>query len=281
MRRKARSESARGPQGGVAELFQLGCDVDRGVPGDPPCTAPPDAHSPEVHRITVPQHGGRRRGPRTRARPIGDAILPWTHRDSPGPDTIPGGTVTAWPGRVDPVDELDGARYISLTTFKRDGSPVSGPVWITGTGGTYVFTTGDKAWKTRRLMRNASVRVQVCDMRGHVQPSATSFEGTGEVADSPDAVAAAEQALAAKYGWQFHAIKLVDALEEPILPGRAPGACRHPPVAAQGLTVPTAAGDATHRRLARWTAWAALDARPAPVDPPRSDDGERSSLRGA
>jgi hypothetical protein len=30
------------------------------------------------------------------------------------------------------VDELDRARYISLTTFKRDGSPVSGPVWITG-----------------------------------------------------------------------------------------------------------------------------------------------------
>ena len=51
------------------------------------------------------------------------------------------------------MDDLDRARYISLTTFKRDGSPVSSPVWITGVGGAYVFTTGDSAWKTRRLLR--------------------------------------------------------------------------------------------------------------------------------
>jgi hypothetical protein len=107
---------------------------------------------------------------------------------------------------------LDGARYISLTTFKMDGSPVSTPVWITGVGGTYVFTTGDRAWKTRRLVRNSSVRVQVCDMRGRVAPLAARYVGTGDVVRSADAVAAAELALAAKYGWQFRAIKVVEGL---------------------------------------------------------------------
>jgi PPOX class probable F420-dependent enzyme len=86
-------------------------------------------------------------------------------------------------------------------------------VWITGTDGRYVFTTGDKAWKTRRLSRNPSVEVRVCDMRGRVNANAARYVGTGEVATSPDAIAAAEAALSAKYGWQFKATKVVDSLK--------------------------------------------------------------------
>jgi PPOX class probable F420-dependent enzyme len=112
------------------------------------------------------------------------------------------------------MNELDRARYISLTTFKRDGSPVSSAVWITGADGTYVFTTGANAWKTKRLSRNPSIEVRVCTMRGQVKPAATRYVGTGTVAGSPEAVAAAERALAAKYGWQFKATKLVDGLKQ-------------------------------------------------------------------
>jgi uncharacterized protein len=119
------------------------------------------------------------------------------------------------------MNELDQARYISLTTFKRDGSPVSSPVWITGADGTYVFTTGANAWKTKRLTRNPAVEARVCTMRGQVKPSATRYVGTGAVAGSPDAVAAAERALAAKYGWQFKATKLVDGIKQRV--GRANG----------------------------------------------------------
>jgi uncharacterized protein len=108
--------------------------------------------------------------------------------------------------------ELDRARYIALTTFKKDGSPVSSAVWITGADGNYSFTTGHHAWKTKRLSRNPAVEVRVCNMRGHVKPSATTYVGTGKVASSPDAVVTAERALAAKYGWQFRATQLVDGL---------------------------------------------------------------------
>jgi PPOX class probable F420-dependent enzyme len=130
-------------------------------------------------------------------------------------------------GRV-AVSELDQARYISLTTFKRDGSPVSSPVWITGTAGNYVFTTGDTAWKTKRLLRNPSVEVRVCTMRGQVKPSATRYGGTGNVATSADVVAAAERALAAKYGWQFRATQLVDGLKKRVGRGN-----HHEPIAVE------------------------------------------------
>jgi uncharacterized protein len=116
------------------------------------------------------------------------------------------------------MNELENARYISLTTFKRDGSPVATPVWISGSDGSYVFTTGDKAWKTRRLRTNPSVQVQVCAFRGQPKPHATMFTGTGKVCTAAEAVAAAEHALAAKYGWQFRATKIVDGLRARLRP---------------------------------------------------------------
>lgn len=109
--------------------------------------------------------------------------------------------------------DLDSARYVSLTTFKKDGSPKATPVWITGTAGSYLFTTGDKAWKTRRLRRNPAVQVQLCDMRGRVKPNTAIYKGTGEVQTGAESVATAERALASKYGWQFKAAQVVDAVK--------------------------------------------------------------------
>jgi PPOX class probable F420-dependent enzyme len=108
--------------------------------------------------------------------------------------------------------ELDSARYILLTTFKRDGSAVASPVWITGSGGTYMFTTGDRAWKTRRLRHDPTVDVQACGLRGRITPGAALYRGTGEVLTDPDEVGTAEAALSAKYGWQFRATKVADRL---------------------------------------------------------------------
>jgi PPOX class probable F420-dependent enzyme len=86
-------------------------------------------------------------------------------------------------------------------------------VWITGTQGRYVFTTGDNAWKTKRLLRNPSIEVRVCDMRGRIKPHVAVYTGTGKVSTSTDDIAAAERALSAKYGWQFTATKIVDGVK--------------------------------------------------------------------
>ena len=107
------------------------------------------------------------------------------------------------------TSDLDQARYIALTTFKRDGTPVATPVWVTGARGRYVLTTGEGAWKTKRLLRNPAVKVRVCDARGRVKPGTRVHTGTGEVSTSSADIAAADRALAAKYGWQFRASRIV------------------------------------------------------------------------
>jgi uncharacterized protein len=108
--------------------------------------------------------------------------------------------------------ELDTTRYIMLTTFKRDGTAVSSPVWITGSDGTYAFTTGERASKARRLRHNPAVQVQVCGMFGRIKPGATLYVGTGEVLTTTEAVHATEAALLAKYGWRFRGITIADRL---------------------------------------------------------------------
>ena len=115
---------------------------------------------------------------------------------------------------AEPMEELDSARYISLTTFKRDGTPVSSPVWIAGDAGTYVVVTSDKAWKTRRLLRNSEVEAKVCDMRGRSTPSASTYRGKGEVLKSPEDLADAEKQLSDKYGWQYRLAKTLDKMRK-------------------------------------------------------------------
>ena len=110
------------------------------------------------------------------------------------------------------MPELADARSISLTTYKRDGQPVATPVWIAGAANPYRFTTGAKTGKARRLRRDPRVRVQVSDVRGRVKPGTSIFTGTGTVKEDPDSVAAAESAIADKYGWQFGAAKVVERL---------------------------------------------------------------------
>ena len=58
------------------------------------------------------------------------------------------------------------ARTISLTTYKRDGTPVGTPVSIAFEGDRAFSRSYDKAWKTKRLRHNPHVQVAASTMRG-------------------------------------------------------------------------------------------------------------------
>jgi uncharacterized protein len=59
-------------------------------------------------------------------------------------------------------------KYVSLTTFRRDGTAVSTPVWfVTENGNLLVETDGD-SYKVRRIRRNDNVTVASCNAMGRV-----------------------------------------------------------------------------------------------------------------
>ena len=61
---------------------------------------------------------------------------------------------------------LKATKTVVLTSFKRDGTPVDTPVSIAFDGERAFFRSYDKAWKTKRLARNPSVRVAPSTVRG-------------------------------------------------------------------------------------------------------------------
>lgn len=64
--------------------------------------------------------------------------------------------------------QISGQKYISLTTFRKNGTGVSTPVWFGEQDGKlYVMTRSDMG-KTKRIRNNAQVRVAPCTIRGRV-----------------------------------------------------------------------------------------------------------------
>lgn len=93
---------------------------------------------------------------------------------------------------------LDAARYALLTTFRRDGTPVGTPVWITRFGDGWACITGISSGKVKRLRNRADIEVAPCDMRGRVSPGAPRWAGTCRVVDGDD-YRAVRSAILRKY----------------------------------------------------------------------------------
>jgi PPOX class probable F420-dependent enzyme len=103
-------------------------------------------------------------------------------------------------------------KFVSLTTFKRDGSTVSVPMWIAGDGDRLVVWTPADAWKVKRLRRDPRIELTPCGRTGKVEPGAPVLRGTAEVVSDEPAVAHAARRIRHKYGLQFRVITFVEAL---------------------------------------------------------------------
>jgi PPOX class probable F420-dependent enzyme len=104
-------------------------------------------------------------------------------------------------------NDLAQERYISLTTFKRDGTPVSAPVWVAGDEGRLLVWTADSSWKVKRIRRDGHVRVAPCTMRGKIRGEGVDAEAT--ILDDTSLVQKLE---ARKYGWRMRVIGRMIAL---------------------------------------------------------------------
>ena len=64
--------------------------------------------------------------------------------------------------------EISGQRYISLATFRKNGTPVYTPVWFGEENGHLYVMTSSKTGKAKRLRNNPEVRIAPSTMRGKV-----------------------------------------------------------------------------------------------------------------
>lgn len=114
---------------------------------------------------------------------------------------------------------LGDERFVSLTTFRRSGDPVSTPVWVVRDGDGLVVYTAAESGKVKRLRHDPQVELRACDRRGRVAPGTPTVEATAVVDDSAGAVEDAESLLKAKYGWEFGGIRLLQVAERALRRG--------------------------------------------------------------
>lgn len=74
---------------------------------------------------------------------------------------------------------LGSEQYVSVTTFRRDGTPVATPVWVAQDGESIVVWTVADSGKVKRIRNNPSVTVAACDFKGKVRGEAV--KGVAEV----------------------------------------------------------------------------------------------------
>jgi PPOX class probable F420-dependent enzyme len=87
-------------------------------------------------------------------------------------------------GGMSSLAELGVAKYLSLTSYKKDGTPVATPVWAVRDGDALAVWTVADSWKVRRIRRDPRVTVAVCDLRG--RPTGEPVAGRAEIISAED-----------------------------------------------------------------------------------------------
>jgi PPOX class probable F420-dependent enzyme len=108
--------------------------------------------------------------------------------------------------------DLGDQKFVSLTTFKRNGDAVASAMWIVGEDQQLWAWTPADAWKVKRIRRDPRVTLTGCGRTGKVPPGQAVVEATAEVVTDPHQVAHVESLIKRKYGLEFRLVTLIEAI---------------------------------------------------------------------
>jgi len=106
------------------------------------------------------------------------------------------------------VDE----KYLSLTTYRKNGEAKRAPVWIVDLGdGTIGFTTQGDSWKCKRIRNDNRIALQPCDQRGNVTEGTDDVSGTAVLATGAD-FDRVRVAVKKKYGFMVNVVIVMNKI---------------------------------------------------------------------
>ncbi|MFH9657257.1 PPOX class F420-dependent oxidoreductase [Streptomyces sp. NPDC017248] len=95
------------------------------------------------------------------------------------------------------LDRLGSGKYLLLTSYRRNGTPVATPVWVVRDGDRLGVWTAAGSGKVKRVRRRPDVLVGPCDLRGN--PTGDQRPATAEITDAAT-TARYRKLIARKYG---------------------------------------------------------------------------------
>ncbi|EST35903.1 PPOX class F420-dependent oxidoreductase [Streptomyces roseochromogenus] len=79
------------------------------------------------------------------------------------------------------LDRLGSGKYLLVTSYRTNGTPVATPVWVVRDGATLGVWTAADSFKVKRIRRRPDVLVGPCDLRGN--PTGEQLPAIAEIAD--------------------------------------------------------------------------------------------------
>ncbi len=104
------------------------------------------------------------------------------------------------------LEALFPGRYLSVTSFKRDGTGVATPVWFVSDGRRLFAFTDLNSWKVRRIRRNPSVLVASCRPGGKLRREPVAARA--EVLTTTPELERVQQLLLARYRFSYRLVML-------------------------------------------------------------------------
>lgn len=103
-------------------------------------------------------------------------------------------------------------KYVLLTTYRKNGTPVATAVWAVGLdGGRIGFWTSSGSGKVKRLAHTDRVLVQPSDSRGNVKAGTSPVQATARLA-TPAELTTISEKVVAKYGIMTKFTKLLGTI---------------------------------------------------------------------
>ena len=107
---------------------------------------------------------------------------------------------------------LAAQKFVSLTTYKKNGDAVATPMWVGRDGDhLFVWTPADSA-KIKRVRNDPRVTLVRCGRFGKPNNDAEPVAGTAEVITEPATVRRLAEVIRHKYGLEYWVVTLIERL---------------------------------------------------------------------
>lgn len=106
--------------------------------------------------------------------------------------------------------DFEQSDYVKLGTFRKSGARVDTPVWFAADEAYFYAFSYNQAGKVKRLRNFSRVMIAPCTVTGRELGS--WVETQAFLLTEPADIAAAQRALAARYGWQYRGLSALAKL---------------------------------------------------------------------
>ena len=107
---------------------------------------------------------------------------------------------------------LGDKRFLSLTTFRKSGEPVSTAVWIGREGDTLIVTTPEASGKVTRIRNDPRIEVRPCNRFGHVKDGVEAVAGLVDDVIDEASQPRLTELFRKKYGLEYRIFMLIEGL---------------------------------------------------------------------